>query len=186
MSHHPLQRHSCPAFPPEAKSCSSWDEAGELLHKILSPSVHPWIRLHLFPPKYHRGQYLPVMVNPRSHLSPAHGKLCWTRPKKLHEQNIKWVKAGAQPSFPHEHQQVGVTARSNNPRVASLLPGQTRPRTAQTRVISTPRDRASVLIGKASLRTGGVWIRQACRGVTGWGIKGNVCRADPKDSRLLH
>lgn len=36
------------------------------------------IRLHLFPPKYHSGQYLSVRVNPNSHLSLAHGKLCWT------------------------------------------------------------------------------------------------------------
>lgn len=85
-----------------------------------------------------------------------------------------------------EHQQVGVTARSKDPSAASLLPGQTRPGTAQTRLISTPRDRASALTGKASLRTGGVWIRQACGGVTGWGIKGNVCVSDPKESGLLH
>lgn len=85
-----------------------------------------------------------------------------------------------------EHQQVSVTARSDNPSVASLLPGRTRPETAQTRVISTPRDRVSVLIGKASLRTGVVWIRQACGGVTGWGIKGNDRGADPKESGLLH
>lgn len=59
------------------------------------------IRLHLFPLKYHSiGQYLSGMVNPISHLSLAQGKLCWTRPKNLHEQTIKWVKAGARPSFP--------------------------------------------------------------------------------------
>lgn len=91
-SHHSLQQHSCPVFPPQSKSCSSWDEAGELLHRFFCPSLcslhvckneaKKWnhtssIKLHLFPLKYHSGQYLPVTVNPRSHLSLAHGKLCW-------------------------------------------------------------------------------------------------------------
>jgi len=126
------------------------------------------------------------MTNPSSSL--AHGESRLTRSYVGHDLNphanaaVRRVRRQAVSGFPAREPAGRIAARSGKPRaLPHAFPGQTRPGTAQTRVISTPRDRGSIPIGKLSLRTGGAGTSPACGGVTG--IRGNHPRPSRRAGR---